>query len=146
MDAIELEEQEEVPDEFLRFGIQFPDGRKVTNLDQPYWDLSPDATQAEYGMESNSGSGSDTHYTAEWWAWPVPESSGQLAFVCEWPAYEIPQTRVEIDAELVRDAARRAQPVWSDLAQGATHMTRAAMFRPFQHGPEHQGGGPEAPP
>ena len=37
---------------------------------------------------------------------------GPLAFVVEWPARGIPETRVEIDASLVLEAADRAAPVW----------------------------------
>jgi len=45
------------------------------------------------------------------WLWPLPPP-GRLRVVCEWPAYDIAETSVELDAtELVGDAAR-AQPVW----------------------------------
>jgi len=44
--------------------------------------------------------------------WPAPP--GPLAFVVEWPARGIPESRVEIDAGLVLKAARRAVPIWPD--------------------------------
>jgi hypothetical protein len=49
--------------------------------------------------------------------------------VCEWPAFSIAETRAEVDAQLVIDAASRATPVWSDLADGVSHVSRAVMFR-----------------
>jgi hypothetical protein len=39
-------------------------------------------------------------------------AAGPLAFVCEWPARDIPESRVEIDAGLVLEAAARAVPIW----------------------------------
>jgi hypothetical protein len=116
----------ELPAEFLRFGIQFPDGASVTNLDSPPWELSPDATAPSHGMESSSGGGSDTHYEQDWWAWPVPDA-GILAFVCEWPAHDIAETRYEVNADDIRRAAERALPVWPDLL-GPSHVTRSQIM------------------
>jgi hypothetical protein len=80
-------------------------------------------------MESRSGSGSDKRYEQTWWAWPVPdEDDGVLSFVCEWPAYDISETRYEIDAAEIRRAAERARPLWPDLA-GPSHITRSEMMR-----------------
>ncbi len=123
----DMDEEGQFPAELLRFGIQFPDGASVTNIDETPWDISPDATEPQHGMESQSGGGSDDHYEQEWWVWPLP-TAGTLAFVGEWPAYDIPETRVEIDASLIIDAAARSVPVWPDLADGASHTTRANFF------------------
>jgi hypothetical protein len=90
-----------LPDEFFRFGIEFPDGARVSNLDRAPWELSPDATEPQHGMSSSSGGGSDSEYSQEWWAWPVPDA-GVIAFVCEWPAYGISETRGEVDATQLR--------------------------------------------
>lgn len=127
LDPLEIEPGEEPPPEFFRLGIEFPDGSSVTNLDRPPWELSPDATDPHHGMESSSGGGSDTFYEQNWWAWPVP-GPGVLAFVCEWPAYSISETRYELDASLVRAASERAEPVWPDLV-GPLHLTRTALVR-----------------
>jgi hypothetical protein len=45
------------------------------------------------------------------WVWGLPPP-GPLAFVCEWPARGIPETRAKMDAGLVLEAADRAMPVW----------------------------------
>lgn len=113
-------EDDEMPDEFLRFGLEFPDGASVTNLDDPNWMMSSDATEPTHGMESHTGGGSDDHYKQEWWAWPLP-TEGTLTFVCEWPAHGIAETRVEVSASLIIAAASRAIPVWSDRASGSTY-------------------------
>jgi hypothetical protein len=39
---------------------------------------------------------------------------GPLAFVCEWPARHIPESRLEIDAGLVLEAAARATAIWPE--------------------------------
>jgi hypothetical protein len=128
LDASEVNDDEPLPDEFLRFGIQFPDGARISNLDRPAWELSPDATEPQHGMNSSSGGGSDLQYSQQWWAWPIPDS-GTIAFVCEWPAYGIDETRVELDAALLREAANRAQPVWPDNHAGRTHWSSWELSR-----------------
>jgi hypothetical protein len=130
MDPFELYDEDdggEIPPEFLRFGIEFPDGARVSNLTSP-WPISADATEPMHGLEPHSGGGSDTEYTQEFWAWPLPQE-GTVAFVCEWPAHEISETQAQVDGELFVEAAARAIPVWSDSSGTNTHVTRAAMMR-----------------
>lgn len=125
MDSLDLDRSGELPPEFLRLGIEFPDGASLTNLEALGPRSSPDATQPLHGMEPGSGSGTDADYEQEWWVWPIP-GPGELWFVCEWPAYGVGETRFALDAGLIRDAAVRAQPIWPDL-QGPSHVT-SAMF------------------
>jgi hypothetical protein len=47
------------------------------------------------------------------WVWPLPPA-GPLAFVCEWPARQVGESRVELDARSVRQAAERAVTLWPD--------------------------------
>ncbi len=105
-------EGEPLPDELLRFGVQFADGAKATNLDRrsPGGDGEPEGPV----LLEQGGSGYGTHaWEADEWVWPLPPP-GPLAFVCEWPARAIPESRVEIDAGLVLEAAGRAVPIWPD--------------------------------
>ena len=56
-----------------------------------------------------------------------PTPPGPLAFVCEWPARGIPETRAEIDAGLVLAAAARAVPIWPDQPrQGSPALSETA--------------------
>lgn len=57
------------------------------------------------------GGGGGGAWDGEYWLWPLPPP-GPLAFVCEWPARGIPQTRSEVDASLVCDAAEQAEIIW----------------------------------
>jgi len=99
-------------DEILRFGIEYADGAKATNLGPPM--VGP-TDKKQKGPMLQGGGGSSGGRVAEqiYWAWPLPPP-GKLAFVCEWPRYEIPLTRKEIDANLILDAAGRATELWPD--------------------------------
>ena len=45
--------------------------------------------------------------------WPLPPP-GPVSFVCELPARGIPESRVEVDAQLILDAAGRAIRLWPE--------------------------------
>jgi hypothetical protein len=95
-------------DEMLRFGIEFADGARATNVrHQTPGDEDPVAPY----MRSMAGRGSSTSWNQGFWVWPLPPP-GALAFVCEWPAADIAHTRVEIDAQVVIDAAARSTVVF----------------------------------
>src|ERR1700722_6789236 len=98
---------------FVRFGIQFADGGRVTNVDDALdW---PDATEPMHGLESRGGSSSDTQADQEDWVWPVPEA-GDLDLVCEWPAYGTRESRLTVNGDDLRAAAARARLIWPDDA------------------------------
>ncbi|WP_328850762.1 hypothetical protein OG994_21500 [Micromonospora globbae] len=103
--------EEPLPDEFLRFGVQFPDGRVATNLTQvPFPQV---ALPAGPVLLPDSGSGSDRRYDMGFWIWPLPPA-GPVTFVCQWPIFGIPECRSTVDAQLILDAARRAVQLWPD--------------------------------
>jgi hypothetical protein len=105
----------EMGDEILRFGIQYSDGSKATNLGPPM--IGPqDKRRKGPILQHQGGSGGGTIATQRYWAWPMPPS-GTLAFVCEWPKYGVPLTRHEIDADLIREAAKRATELWPENAE-----------------------------
>jgi hypothetical protein len=105
------------PDELLRFGVQFADGRKVTNMDRyPFVpeDLPPDQpVLIEAGVGGEGGRlGRGASWDLELAVQPLPPP-GPLAFVCAWPGRGIPESRVEIDAGLILDAAAAAVPFFA---------------------------------
>ena len=116
----------ETDDEILRFGIQFSDGSKATSLGPPM--VGPTDKSHEGPMLMHSG-GSSGGSVAEqtFWAWPLPPL-GPLAFVCEWPKYDIPLTRHEIDANLIREAAKRATELWPDGRSSAGGTSSGYTF------------------
>lgn len=100
----------DVPDEFVRFGLEFPDGCSVTNLGERRG-VTGDATGSAHGLDARGGSGTDLEEEQQFWAWPVP-TTGTLAMVCEWPAHGIAETRIEINAAEIYEASQRATLVW----------------------------------
>jgi hypothetical protein len=111
-------DDETFPDELLRFGVQFADGRRVTNMDRyPFVleDLPPDQpVLVEAGVGGEGGHlGRGASWDLELAVQPLPPP-GPLAFVCAWPGRGIPESRVEIDARLVLDAAAAAVPCFAE--------------------------------
>jgi hypothetical protein len=100
----------ELEPDVLRFGVEFSDGSKATNLGGHPWrggdPVGPLLTQG-------GGGGGGRSFETSYWLWPLPPP-GPLAFVCEWPALGVPLTRVEIDAGEILDAAGRAETLWED--------------------------------
>lgn len=109
---------EPLPDALLRFGVQFADGRTVTNLNMyPFVpeDLPPDQPVLVEGGGVGSEGGRLGHgafWDLELAVQPLPPP-GPLAFVYAWPGRGIPENRVEVDAGLVLDAAAAAVPFFA---------------------------------
>ena len=97
-------------DELLRFGVQFADGRKATNLDPRAHDpdQEPDRPVLNY-----HGGGGGLAWDMGHWVWPLPPP-GPFTFVCEWPARGIAESGAEIDAGSILEAAGRAVILWPD--------------------------------
>jgi hypothetical protein len=110
-------DDEPLPAEFLRLGVQFADGGVATNLGRPPFSPSG-AEPAGPLLLPDGGGGGGRRYDMRYWVWPLPPP-GPVTFVCQWPAYSIPESRVEIDARLVLDAAARAIALWPDDGQAS---------------------------
>ena len=93
----------------LRFGLEFSDGRRATNLGPPLG--GPPASPEGPVLHPRGGGGGGGRWHQEQWVWPLPPP-GPLAFVCEWPAVGIEVTRTEVDAQAILDASRRAQVIF----------------------------------
>lgn len=115
----------DLPAELFRFGIEFADGARVTSLEftRPFG--SPDSSGPV--MVPRGGGGSLDRWLGHWWIWPLPPP-GRLAFVCEWPAAEIDLARVEIDADVVRDAAGRVETLWEADSEDAGSASIASGY------------------
>jgi hypothetical protein len=95
----------------LQLALRFADGRTIGN-DPRGWPRNFETEQPNppFLYDHGAGGGHRGRRSRHWlWGLPPP---GVLAFVCTWPAGQVPASGVEIDAGLVLDAARRAQPVW----------------------------------
>jgi hypothetical protein len=102
--------QENNYEDMLRFGVEFSDGRRASNVGgRARREGEPESPV----LQGRGGSGSTSSWDQRFWLWPLPPT-GRLGFVCEWPAAGIELTRVDIDAQPLIDAAARAQHVFPD--------------------------------
>jgi hypothetical protein len=92
---------EGLPDDLLRVGIVFADGRAVTNLD-----TAGVGTGGDIRL-SILGGGGMRSWDYQFWVQPLPPF-GALSLLCEWPAKSISEARVEIDAAIILQAASGA--------------------------------------
>jgi hypothetical protein len=100
-----------LPDELLRLGVQLADGRKATNLDRPSYDPAQEPDRPV--LYQHGGGGGGATWDMEHWLWPLPPA-GPFAFVCAWPGRGIAESRAEIDAGSILEAAGRAVTLWPD--------------------------------
>jgi hypothetical protein len=100
-----------LPDDLLRVGVVFSDGRAVTNLDAAGIGTGGDirlAIRYVGGLRS---------WDYQLWVQPLPPT-GPLGLLCEWPAKGIPETRVDLDGRAVLEVASRAVARPTFLAPG----------------------------
>jgi hypothetical protein len=97
--------------DMLRFGVEFSDGSKVTNVGGHSRHFGGDEPPPGPVMNWGGGGSGGGHWDQDLWIWPLPPP-GSLTFVCEWPAAGLDLTRAEVDAQLVIDAAERSQEIF----------------------------------
>jgi hypothetical protein len=93
----------------FRFGLQFSDGRKATSVGRPLSGSDSEPEPPRLIMRGGGGGGGSWDHG--WWVWGLP-TPGPLAFVCTWPAKGLAETRVEVDAGPILEAAARAEELW----------------------------------
>jgi hypothetical protein len=129
-----------IPDEMLRFGVEFADGRRATNTGGGGFS-PPDTEPAGPVLHPGGGGGGGGRWHQVMFLWPLPPQ-GRLALVCEWPAAGIPLTRTDIDAGAIHEAAQRAQVIFEDHpradAPGSTWSTLTATRASESGGPPPQ--------
>jgi len=86
---------------FVRFGLQFPDGSKVTNVaaSPDWWDedaAQPDGPVLIGDPEADGWNSDATAVDLDYWLWPLPSDSS-VRVVVEWPAEGIAETSLELD-------------------------------------------------
>ena len=115
---------EGLSDGFLRVGVEFPDGRRVSNLAgrHQFWgqpDQEPDGPvlMQSGGGGGSAGSGRVTMNNA-YWLWPLPPS-GTLHLFVEWPSLGIALSSADLDGSAIRIAASQSQPFWNKLDENA---------------------------
>jgi hypothetical protein len=91
--------------------LRFADGQTAGNHPR-YWPRTFEIQQPDPPLlYCHGGGGSERRWRSRHWLWGLPPP-GPLAFVCTWPAGQLQASGVEIDANLILEAAARAVPVW----------------------------------
>lgn len=96
-------------EEMLRFGVEFSDGRKATNVDVGRPGREEPKGPVLWGMGGGGGGG---RWRQDFWVWPLPPR-GPVALVCEWPAAGIELSRAEFDTGLLLAGAERSARAFS---------------------------------
>ncbi len=98
--------------EIFRLAVVFADGRVATNINPEH--APPNVPMAGRAvLMQGGGSGGERRYDLTYWVYPLPPP-GRLAFICEWPGLGLAETRVEIDAQPILDAAARSVQIWPE--------------------------------
>jgi hypothetical protein len=105
---------EDLPDGFLRLGVELPGGEKASNIGgRPHF--QEDDPKGPVFVHRGGGSGSGGHdrvtMNHDYWVWPLPEP-GTIQVSCEWPLVAIALSTVEIDGAVLVEAAERVLPPW----------------------------------
>jgi hypothetical protein len=87
------------------------EGTNWTNLDWRHW-RTDEPPQPPVVMHRGGGGGGDS-FNMQYWMWPLPPA-GPLTVVSEWPAYDVPETRVVIDATELRARAGESEAIWPE--------------------------------
>ncbi|HJV08944.1 MAG TPA: hypothetical protein VJ653_04660 [Acidimicrobiales bacterium] len=95
------------PGESLRFGVVFADGRTSTVDNFP---PRPTST-GDVRLVPLGGGGSQIRHDQRFWVEPLPPP-GPLGVVVEWERRGLAETRAELDAGAILDAAAKAETLW----------------------------------
>jgi hypothetical protein len=121
---------EELPDGFLRIGIELPDGTRASNLgrrrsmgDAP---PSPPVLFQGGGGGGQSG-GRSVSWEMNFWLWPLP-SDGVLRVYCAWPIAAIETASAEVATGPLLAASRAAERVWSPSADDGGAMSSSSQY------------------
>jgi hypothetical protein len=100
------------PERYLRFGVQFADGRGASaqhGFSRPDRGSPP----ARPFISPHGGHGGAGDWEQGYWIWGLPER-GDVSLVYSWLAENVPESRFELDGDTLRAAAARAVRLWME--------------------------------
>jgi hypothetical protein len=111
----------------LKWGFEFADGRRVTNVDPPWppisdrvgwasWPPGPDHVDRAGEPDrpvlvGGGGGGGDRSADRAYWLWPLPPA-GPLRVACQWLEQGIEMSVQDLQTRPFLEAAARARPIW----------------------------------
>jgi hypothetical protein len=110
-----------LPDDLLRIGVQYADGRKGTSIGHggqqfaDYYEAKREGREPEVPqgpmLTLRGGSGGGRSWEQRYWVWPLPPE-GNITIACEWPARGVALTTHALDSGEIRRAARTSRKLW----------------------------------
>ena len=99
----------------LRFGVRFADGRSAATgpglVPSRARGVSPRPEPPLISMRG--GRGCNGFWQQMHWVWGLPEK-GNLDLVYSWPAEQVPESRLKLNGDALRDAAGHATVLWDE--------------------------------
>jgi hypothetical protein len=95
----------------LRFGVEFSDGRKATNLG-PRLPAGDEPPPINLGI-SGGGGGGNRGWSYGYWVYPIPPE-GPITIAFAWPHYDLPEESHQFDAAPILEAAGQVEHLWDD--------------------------------
>jgi len=103
--------REDTDGQFL-LGLEYADGRTVTNFEHPgFRGIPADDDPEKPSLSQRGGDGGGRSFNHSYWLTPLPPA-GPLIVVCAWPAFDIPESRTVVDAAAIAEAGSRAVVLW----------------------------------
>ena len=95
----------------LMLGIEYANGHRASTLHDMRTHGPATADGHELVLAPQGGSADDRSADQTYWVSPLPPA-GPMTFVLTWPAFNIPESRVQVDSAPIRAAADHSQPLW----------------------------------
>lgn len=102
---------DELPDDFMRFGLLFADGTTWTNVGDRF--PRPDGEVTGPVVIGQGGGGGGRSWRMRYWTWPLP-APGDLTFVVSWPAEGIDEQRAKVDGREFHQLLGQTEQIWPE--------------------------------
>lgn len=104
---------EQHPDQALRLGILYADGRRA-RTSTPYRPMTAVENDGGYLVLREVGTGGTyRQWDGEFWVHPLPPG-GPVTFIASWLLYGAGEQRAELDSSAIQKAAERAVTLWPE--------------------------------
>lgn len=97
----------------LRIDVRFADGRGAATGPGPRLPHAAGARPEPPVISMRGGNGGNGRWQQNLWVWGLPEE-GDVNLVCSWAAEEVPESRLELDGDALREAAAHATLLWPE--------------------------------
>lgn len=120
-------ESKESFDQMLKFGFEYPDGSKVTNLDRTPFLTLGDQVPDGPTMVPQGGGGGGRVWTQGLWIWPLPQGGNLTAHV-GWRSQGLSESTAVIEGEQIAAAASEAIELWPEPADAGPPSIQGSVW------------------